>query len=70
MTMEAYQVTSPNIVVVPQIFSEVGVIHELENESQRILWGGVHSDEWHSVQALETTARQCLFVKPLPVDLQ
>ena len=70
VTMEAYKFTPPSILVVPEILSKVGMIHELENESQWVLGGGVHSDEWHNVLVLETTAHQSFFVEPLPVDLQ
>ena len=70
VTMEAYKSTPPSILVVPEIPSKVGMIHELENESQWVLGGGVHSDKWHNVLVLETTAHQSFFVEPLPVDRQ
>ena len=68
--VEAHQLTPPDTVVVPQMFFEVEVIHEFEDESQWVLGGGIHSDKWHNVLALETTARQGLFVELLPIDLQ
>ena len=67
---ETYQFKPADILVVPQVISKVHVIHEFEHESRRILWGGIYSDEWYDVLALETTTRQCLFIEPLPVDFQ
>ena len=64
--METYKLAPPNTVIILQILSEVGMIRKLEDESQRILWGGVHSDKWHSVQVLEATACQRFLVELLP----
>ena len=69
MTMETYEFASPNVPVVPQILSEIGMIHELENESQWMLRGGVQSDEWDNVLTLEATTCQCFYVEPLPMAL-
>ena len=70
LTPEAYQFTSPNTPIVPQVLPEVQIVHELENESQWVLGGGVHSDKRHDVPVLEVATRQHFFAEPLLVDLQ
>ena len=67
---EAYQFKPPNIPVVPQVLSEVHVIHEIKDEGRWMFWGRTHSDERHDVLALETTASQRLSAKPLPISFQ
>ena len=69
MTMEAYKFAPPNVPVVPQILSDIGMIHELKNESQWVLRGGVHSNEWDDVPVLEAITCQCFIVEPLPIGL-
>ena len=66
----AYNLTPPDILVVPQIFSKVQIIHEFEDEGQRVLGGGVYPDKRHDVSVLETTACQCFSVEPLGIDTQ
>jgi len=63
--VRAHKFTPPGILVVPQILSEIEVIHELEDESQWVLGGGVHSDKWNDIPVLETTTRQCLIAESL-----
>ena len=65
LTAEAYQFTSPNALVVPQILFEVEVVHVVENESQRVLGGREYSDKRRDVPALEMAIRQRLVVEPL-----
>ena len=55
MTTKAYEFTHPDILVVSQVLSEVRMIHEFENESQWVLGGGVHPDEWSNALVFETT---------------
>lgn len=66
----AHKLTPPDILVVSQILSEVQIIHESEDEGQRVLGGGVYSDKRHDVPILETTASQCLFIEPLWIGPQ
>ena len=68
--MELYQRTPPDTLIVLQILSEVEVFHEVKNESQWVLGGGVHSDKWNEVPVLEATTRQCFFAEPLSMDFQ
>ena len=70
MSTETHKLAPPNVVIVPQILPEVKVIHKLENKSQWMLGGGVHSDKWHEVPVLEATTRQCFLIEPLPMNLQ
>ena len=65
MMMDAYKLTPPNIHVAPEIFSEVEVIHEVEDESQWMLWRGIHSDKWNNVPFVEATTRQYFVVESL-----
>jgi hypothetical protein len=66
MMKGAYQFKPPDVPVVPQIISEVEMIHQFKNESQRMLGGRIHPDERDDVLAPETTTRRRLFVEPLP----
>jgi len=68
--VRAHNPTPPDILVVPQVLSEVQIIHEFEDEGQRMLGGGVHSDKLRNVPVLETTACQCFLVEPLRIDPQ
>ena len=63
-----HKFTPPNILVVPQVLSEVQIIHEFEDEGQGMLGCGVHSDKWHDVPVLEATACQRFLVEPLRVN--
>jgi len=65
MMMGAYKFTLPDFYVAPEIFSEVKVIHELENQSQWVLGGGIHSNKWHNIRFIEATTRQHFVVEPL-----
>ena len=69
--METYQFRPPDILVVPQIFSEVLVIHELEDEGEWVFLGGINPQEWDETLAAiaETTARQRFIVQPLWVTV-
>jgi hypothetical protein len=69
-TLETYKPASVGILVVPQILSEVLLIHELENEPKWVFGGRVHSDERDNVLVPETATRQCFFVESLPIDFQ
>lgn len=66
--METYEFASPDILVVPQVLSEVTMFHVLEDETHWVLGGGVHSDERDNVLVHETTASKCLFIEPLPMN--
>jgi hypothetical protein len=71
MKVEAYKFAlPPGGLSVLQIHLEVLVTHELENERHWVLGGGVHSDKWHNIQALEAAASQCFCAEPLPTDFQ
>jgi hypothetical protein len=69
-SLEAYKPAPVGILFVPQILSEVLLIHELENESKRMFGGRVHSDKRDNVLVPETATRQCFFVEPLTIDFQ
>jgi hypothetical protein len=58
--VKTYQFQSPDILVVPQIPSEVLAIHEFENEGKRVFSGGINPDERYEilVHVAETAAYQ------------
>ena len=56
------------MLVLPQILSEVRLVHVLEDEAHRMLGGGVDTDERHEALVPEATAGQCLLAKPLPIN--
>ena len=70
MVMESYKFAPLDALVGPQILSEVVMHHVLENESQRVLGGGVHSYEWHDIPVPETTTLTCLSAEFLPIGFQ
>jgi hypothetical protein len=49
LTVETYQFQPPGILVIPQVSSEVLVIHEFENEGKRVLPGGINPDKLHEI---------------------
>jgi len=68
--MEAYQIQPPDILVIPQVRSEVQSVHEFEKEGERVLPGGINPGEWHEniVTVGEATACQRRFLEqPLRV---
>ena len=65
--MGSYKFAPPDALVGPQILSEVVMYHVLENESQRVLGGGVHSYEWHDIPVPDTTTPACLSTDKLSV---
>ena len=56
--------------VVPDILSEVEVVHKFENKSERMRLSGVNPNERRDIPVGETTACQCFLVKPLQIGRQ
>ena len=69
--METYQFRPLDNLVVPEIFSEVLMIHEPKSEGERVFLGGINSHKWDETlaAATEATAHQCLLVQPLRVTV-
>ena len=68
MEIEAYKFTPPNILAAPQILFDVIMFHVLENETQWVLGGGVHSFERYDILVPETTTCVRLSTEFLPMD--
>ena len=65
-----YQFKSPGILIVPQILSEIEVVHEFKNKSRWMLGTRIYTDKRYDVRAPETATRQRFFVEPLPTGFQ
>ena len=71
LTMDTYQFWPLGTLVVPQMFSEVLVIHELEDEGEWVFLGGINPHEWDETPAAvaEATTNQHFLVQPLRVTM-
>ena len=67
MRWKTYQLPPPDIAVVSEVLSEVGVFHELEDEGKWMLPSGINPDERHHALVGETSAHQRFMAKPLMV---
>lgn len=69
LTMKAYQIQPPDVLITLQVRSEVQLIHEFENEGEWALPGGIYPGEWHEniVTVGEATACQRFLEQPLRV---
>jgi len=67
--VESYQLQPGSVLVVPQIASEIRIIHKFENESKGVFPSGINCNERYEILVIvvETTVRQCFPVKPLSV---
>ena len=69
LTMEAYQLQPPDILVILQVRFEVQLIHEFEDEGERVLMGGINPGERQEniVAVGEATVCQRLLEQPLRI---
>jgi len=67
--VEPYQLQPGGVLVVPQIASEIRMIHKFENESEGVFPSGINCNERYEILVIvvETTVHQCFPVKPLLV---
>ena len=65
-----YQFKPPCVGFAPEIFPEVEVFHQVEDESKWMFPGGINPDEWYHVVVREVSVHQHFMENPLPVDCQ
>ena len=65
--MKTNQVELADIVVVSEVLSQVEVVHELKDQSERVLSSGINPDEWYHMSVGEASAYQHFVVKPLSI---
>lgn len=67
MAAGSYQLQPGGFRVIPQIISEIQMLHKFEDESEGVFWGGINRNERNEnfTTVVETTAHQCFPVHPL-----
>lgn len=67
--METHQLQSSNVLIIPQVPSEVQMVHKFENEAKRVFPSRIDPNERHEilVVVVEATVYQCFLVQPLRV---
>ena len=72
VTTEAYQVHPPGVSVVSQIYSEVQMVHELENEGKWVFLGGINANKWYKTLSTVVKAAACqrFLVQSLPATFR
>ena len=70
--MDKYQFQPACVGFIPQVLSEVEVVHVLVDEPERVLLGRVHPHEWHCVYTpvAKEVAYADFVTKPLPGNNQ